>query len=383
MFKKLVIAGALATAVAGSALAQQSNVEIYGLMDLGVISVDGVGANNGKATQITSGGRDTSRIGFRGTEKIDSNLSVGFVLESQVMPNNGGNGTASASGATNAMFNRQAALNMSGGFGRVTVGRSNNASYQALQVGDSRAALNTGSTVNIYTDGSTFGGSSTAKTGIANLTGGTFISNQVRYDTPTWNGASASFSYGMGGQPDDINAGSTQSHALRWTGRGATLAYGYYYTQNNAGLNTGRVDNFAGNYAVTDKARVFAAQSNMSNPSILGQANSKFKLNSYGASYDPKSNIKLTVGYYTMQDEITSANKNNTMAAGVDYWLSKRTLIYTIYARSQNEGNMGFAAYGGGNTNLNSLGGTGNWPSIIGNAGITQTALAVGLQHRF
>jgi predicted porin len=84
-----------------------------------------------------------------------------------------------------------------------------------------------------------------------------------------------------------------------------------------------------------------------------------------------------------MQDKITSANKNNSYAAGVDYNLSKRTMVYAIYSRSQNEGNMGFAAYGGGNANLNSLAGTANWPTIIGNSGITQTALAVGLQHRF
>jgi predicted porin len=383
MIKKLVAVTLAVFGLVNAAQAQQSDVQIYGLIDVGLVSVNGVGAQNGSALQFLNGGRDTSRIGFMGTEYLGNNNRVGFQLESQIMPNNGSQGLASGSGAANALFSRQAALFAEGKWGKMTMGRSNNASYQAFQVGDSRAGLNTGSTVNIYTDGSTFGGTSTAKTGIANLTGGTFISGQFRYDTPTWKGASASLTYAPGGQPDGITSGSIQSHALRWSGYGATLAYGFFYGENTAGQPVARVDNFAANYDVIKTVRVFAGQSNMANPTTMGQANSKFQLNSYGARYNGFKNITLTGGYYTMQDRITAANKNNTIAAGLDYNFSKRTRAYTILSRSQNEGNMGFAAYGGGNANLNSLAGTGNYPTLIMNPGITQTALAVGLQHRF
>jgi len=382
MSKTVKIAGICLASLAATAQAQ-SNVEIYGIMDVGVVSVDGVGATNGRSTQFLNGGRDTSRLGFRGTEYLGNNTRAGFTLESQVMPNNGSQGLSSSTGAANATFSRQASVFLEGGFGKLTMGRSNNAAYQAFQVGDSRAGLNTGSTVNFYTDGSTFGGTATAKTGIANLTGGTFISGQFRYDTPTWKGFSASLTYAPGGQTDDTTKGTAQSHALRWSGYGATLAYGFYDVESTAGLNTGRVNNFAGNYAVTNKLKVFAGQSNMENPSIAGQANSKFKLNSYGAAYDLNSKTRLTGGYYTMKDEVDSANKNTSYAAGIDYALSKRTMVYAVYARSDNDGNMGFAAYGGGNANLNSLAGTGNWPTIIGNSGIAQNAVALGLQHRF
>jgi len=380
--KKVILAGILAATFAGAAQAQ-SNVEIYGLIDAGVISVDGVGANNSRSTQFLNGGHSTSRIGFKGTENLGGGLKAGFHLESQIMPNNGSQGLSGSSGAANATFSRQAALNLEGGFGKITMGRSGNAAYQALQQGDSRGGLNTGSTANFYTDTSTFGGTATAKTGIGNMTGGTFISGQIRYDTPTWNGLKASLTYAPGGQAGDESRGSAQSHSLWWTGHGATLTYGFYNAESTAGLNTGRVHNFAGNYEVIKGVKVFAGQSNIENPSIIGQANSKFQLNSYGARYDATSKVVLTAGLYTMKDKVDGANKNTTTSLGADYNVSKRTTFYTIVARSNNDGNMGFASYGAGGANLNTLAGTGNFPSVIGNAGITQTAIALGMKHTF
>jgi predicted porin len=382
--KKTMIAGILAATLTGAVHAQTlSDAQIYGVMDVGVLSVDGVGANNERATQFHNGGVATSRLGFRGTENLGGGLKAGFQLESQIMPNNGSNGTSSASGSANAMFSRQANMWIEGSFGKLTMGRSGNASKQAFDTGDSRGGLNMGSSANLYSDFASFGGTATAKTGLGTLTGGTFLSNQFRYDTPKFGGFSASFTYAPGGQPGDDSKGTLQSHALRWSGHGANIAVGYYATESTAGVKGGEVHNIGANYGLTKDLRIYAAQANIKNRALVGQSNSDFQLNSYGAKYDVSPKVVLTAGYYTLKDKFDSANGNKTTAVGVDYALSKRTALYTVWARSANQGASGFATYGAGNANLNSLVGTSNYPSIMQNAGITQTALAMGIRHSF
>ncbi|MDR3391558.1 MAG: porin [Sulfuriferula sp.] len=98
MNKKL-IALAIAAAVSAPAMAATSNVEVYGLMSVGVDSVtngSGVAGN----TSTSSVGRVTdyaSRLGFKGTEDLGNGLSAVWQIESALAVD-GGSSTNAASG---------------------------------------------------------------------------------------------------------------------------------------------------------------------------------------------------------------------------------------------------------------------------------------------
>jgi predicted porin len=109
----LISAGVSATAVA------QSNVTVYGILDVNVTSskTDGAGAN----TAMSENALTTSRLGFRGTEDLGGGLSTEFQLESKLAPSTGTVGTNTAT--SNTLFNREAWVGLnSKQFGAVRMG---------------------------------------------------------------------------------------------------------------------------------------------------------------------------------------------------------------------------------------------------------------------
>ncbi|MDQ5945450.1 MAG: hypothetical protein QG619_872, partial [Pseudomonadota bacterium] len=101
--QKKVIALAVAGLVSGAAFAQ-SNVTIYGVADLGLVTSSGTrsGANGAKANTgsanyngIDSGIWGGSRIGFKGEEGLGNGLKAIFTLEYYIAPDeNSGVGAA-------------------------------------------------------------------------------------------------------------------------------------------------------------------------------------------------------------------------------------------------------------------------------------------------
>ena len=86
---KSIVARAALLAIAAAAPAAamaQSSVDIYGLMDLGMSSVEAVDATTGARASASSlagaqGQYTGSRLGFRGTEDLGGGLRAGFVYE--------------------------------------------------------------------------------------------------------------------------------------------------------------------------------------------------------------------------------------------------------------------------------------------------------------
>jgi predicted porin len=116
--KKLQVAlAALAALSAGSVLAQ-SNVNIYGRMN---VSIERQKAGSTSTTVMQN---NASRIGFRGTEDLGGGLKAGFVLEHGF---NIDTGTQSQP----EFWARQSELNLSGGFGMVRLGRYTSEAYFA------------------------------------------------------------------------------------------------------------------------------------------------------------------------------------------------------------------------------------------------------------
>ena len=112
--KKTLAAVAVLGAFAGSALA--ADVTLYGLVDMGLgySHVD----NNGVKSDswgLESGQNSMSRIGFKGTEQLTEDVTVGFVLENGFKADNGK--------LYDAFFHRQSSLFVKSSYGEIGVGR--------------------------------------------------------------------------------------------------------------------------------------------------------------------------------------------------------------------------------------------------------------------
>ena len=114
---------ALAAATGGAAQAQ-SNVQVYGLLDVGVENANNSSATGGSNTRVISGGMNTSRWGIRGTEDLGGGLKAVFNLEGGILMDTGAQ--------DGALFRRQAYVGLEGAFGRVVVGRSFTSVYDTV-----------------------------------------------------------------------------------------------------------------------------------------------------------------------------------------------------------------------------------------------------------
>jgi len=113
--KKSLLALAIMGSFTGIAAAQ-SNVTIYGVVDLG-LAHENNGATAGNVTRMDSGILNGSRLGFRGTEDLGGGMSAIFTLE---------NGFSADTGA----------LGLSSGFGALKLGRQKTVVYDNSTVFD-------------------------------------------------------------------------------------------------------------------------------------------------------------------------------------------------------------------------------------------------------
>jgi len=382
MFKKLVIAGAMATAVAGSALAQSSNVQVFGRLDLGVINANNVGTNKQSLTHITSSPISTSFLGFRGTEDLGGGNSAGFLLESQINPADGTQGVSSGTGAANGVFARESNVFLANkDLGTLRLGRQVMPIYQYFNAQDVRGGMGFGSSLVYFADGSTFNGTATAKTGVSAMTGGTYGSNIASWQSPNWNGLTVRTMYGFGNTAGDMDYGQRIGIGALYDKGPYIATAGYYEVKSSTGVKTGQYQFLGGGYRITDRWIVRGGYTQIENPSISGQANSEFDLKQLSTRYQVTSDTAVFLGHYQFNDKVTTANQSKMWSTGVEKDLSKRTKIYALVSQQDNNGTAGFAAYGGGGANVNSLSSS-QYQSVV-NAGGKQTAYGVGITHTF
>lgn len=116
---------AVGLAVSSQMVSAQSNVQVYGIVDLGVEHLSGVanGAERESQTRVTINNQQASRLGFRGTEDLGGGLKALFNLEAGFAPDTG----VSLQGGR--LFGRAATVGLAGDFGTITVGRQRNAIF--------------------------------------------------------------------------------------------------------------------------------------------------------------------------------------------------------------------------------------------------------------
>lgn len=337
MTKRWLLACPLLLALPWGAHAQ-SSVTLYGVIDAAVALEDTGEPGRDSRKVLNSGNQSSSRLGFRGSEDLGAGLKAVFNLESGFSVDTGA--------ADSAFFGRRAVVGLEGAFGSLMLGReySPNASVAGA--------------TDIFGQG--FFGTNLSAFATGRLT--RRLSNSVTYITPRFNGMRASFA----ASPSEGTAGASRllGSALEFNAGRLYVGGGYHDVERLNGLKdkeyalglgygVGNID-VKGNYLVAD-------------PSGTGN---KFEQFNIGAS------IGLGKGRLfgnIQSNRLQGGAKGTAMAVTYSYELSKRTNVYTSYARMSNNGTGRFGLSSSSTSVTPAASAPGADPSV----------LALGLRHRF
>jgi predicted porin len=365
---KRITLACLAVLGAPAIAAAQSSVQIYGTINADIESVKASGAASGqdfdRRNRVTS---NSSNIGFRGTEELGAGLRAFFQIESAVSID-GGSSTGWAS--------RNSGVGLQGGWGQVLLGQWDSPYKFSTSRFDPTG--NTG--IGAYTGILGGTGSITAGQGGASFAErASFdrrVSNAVQYWTPSWNGLSGRFAYGVtDGQLGSSTTGVAENTGLKPQLFSAMAAYergalyaSLAYEQHNdfQSLNTllgapasngedrawkaGLAYRFANNLtlgAIFERLEYQADQINALGP-LKREVDNWYLTGKYEAgvhtvalAYGRKGEEKLSgAGFSDLPD-----SKAYQLTARYAYSLSKRTQLYAVATRITNESNA-FQTFG-------------------------------------
>lgn len=345
--KKLLTAAAM-VALATPVIAQ-STATVYGVIDTGVQSY-----NNGQSTftRATDGILSTSRLGVRGSEDLGNGLKANFQLEGRLLPSNGQMGTTTTSGTTEStsLFDREAWVGLSGGFGEVRIGRQDVTAAQDVDT-------------------------NTTQFGVAGFhaTNGTAVElgvdqpNVVKYISPKVGGLSVQAGY-AGANNNGVTTdtvGDQKGLAVAYEIGKATLYAGY---QKNAGATKAAERDFS----------VVGAKYNLGFATV-GASHAKGDTSTTGDVTSRVTNASVRVplasgyalhGVYSVSTDgaQATANQGKGYTVGVSKTLSKRTTLYAAYTDINNQANAKMAMSG---------------VTAPTTAGLDTKATAFGISHVF
>ena len=217
---------AFALATPAATLAQSSNVQIYGRLNLGFDNYSATGATAGSAADFKSRYRvydAASRLGFTGSEDLGNGLKAVFLMESGVNVDNGGN--TGQSGVANPfsgfLSSRVGHVGLQGNWGLLTFGKSNVwwANYAQEQVSANFIATGMPSFNGLFGRGM----------GV----GVTRVTNTIQYTSPTLSGVSAIVSYSPNGEASGAGANADgRLWGLTVHGQWGAFGAGYDWVKN-------------------------------------------------------------------------------------------------------------------------------------------------------
>ena len=333
--KKTAIALGLIGAFSGAAYAQ-SSVTVYGVADLGLVAESG-GAG-GSVAKLSSGVEAGSRLGFKGTEDIGNGLSVNFVLETGIAMDTGG------SNQGNTLFGRQALVGLKGGFGSVSAGRQYTPLFLSL---DSVDPFGTG-----------LAGASTNLFAYYPTSGNARMTNSIIYNTPGMDGFTGTLAYGFGEVAGNTSANRQIGASLTYEQGPILITLVHHNTNDAIALDSAKTTLLGGAYDFGPVKLHLVYDSNS------GPGNTKNTDALVGVSA-PLGGGTLMASYIHKDDKSAADKDASQIAIGYSYPLSKRTNIYTAYARINNKNGAGYT---------------------VGNAiesGSGDKAFNLGIRHKF
>jgi predicted porin len=311
----------------------QSSVSITGLIDTGYKTV-----NYGNTTADTKGlaanNTATTVLTLAGTEDLGGGLAANFQL--QLTPDFiNGAGVESTTAVGNG---QQAFVGLSSAkAGSLKLGRVNTNTLDAWGVGSVfGTALGSG----YSTNGNIFTRFSKAGTGTSN-TAPTRFNGAIRYESPVFNGFSAS--YLAVPQATDVDAQSVSDFGLKYSNGPLNVAYANMEIKQNGTVAADKSFIGGGSQALTtgtsNKISILSANYTIGAATVYGatfteKQNTSTEINTSGSVIGAKYVMGATTLMASMgsSNEKSAANADKKIAGiGADYALSKRTNAYVRY----------------------------------------------------
>jgi predicted porin len=346
--QKKIIALAIA-GLASTAVFAQSNVTIYGRMDLGGVYRDGnsggVSGIDGKY-EIASGVGAGSRIGFKGVEDLGNGLKAVFQSEFGI-------GIDQVKDSSTASWtNRNSYVGLTGGFGTVVAGRLDGVRYGIFNTYDPFA----GGTIGNFTQ-------MTIQVDRAD--------NAIAYISPNFSGFGLVLAYSSNIAGPESFANNTDSvlHTIMGTyDNGPISARLDYEEVTFPGQNFSKtwVATAAGSYDF-GAVKVSALIDQIKNK----DAGLKQQAWLIGAKAPVgKFTVKAMIG--GVKDKIFDDADSIKWALGADYALSKRTYLYANYGQIKNDDGAARQVTWAANSG-----------ALYGSAGYGTVGVDFGIAHSF
>ncbi|MCW3478410.1 porin [Neisseriaceae bacterium JH1-16] len=318
----------VAVLLAVAPLLSHADVTVYGSIRGGLNVY-----KNAQTNQTTTGVDDySSRIGFKGNEDLGNGLKAIWQVESGLAID----GTGSATGTSSGTFaNRMSFVGLQGDFGKIRLGYLDDVTTETEATDIWYDSRQVNLAFPIYDNGVDL---------IGNF-GDSRIKNSVRYDTPNLAGFSGILQYGAdetstAGKPKQTQLGAR----LAYTNSGFFGAYAYQAKQNQGANNdkTSAINRIEAGYDANNLylAATYNWLTGYGNGTKFGinDANAELKSQSWAltAAYQFGAfKPKLTYSQYKdpKVDGVSQDWGVKQVAVGLDYSLSKRTLIGVQYAQ--------------------------------------------------
>lgn len=327
--KKVMVLAAI-TAAAG-AVSAQSTVSVYGIVDMGIVSEGG--GSTSSTTKLSSGVASGSRIGFQGIEDLGGGMTAQFLLE------NGFQADTGTLGQGGLLFGRQAYVGLKGGYGFLSAGRHYSPYYDMLLTVDPFKNGFAGRTGNILATNSR-------------------VDNSLKYASPQLGEFSAKALYGFGEVAGNNEARRQYSASVTYGTGPFRVGLTHHNASNATGTDSAK-STMASAIYVFDHAEASAAY-------VIGKGTGATDVRDLllGLSV-PFGPHKLLTSYIRRDDRAAPNADAHQFAVGYVYSLSKRTDLYSSFARIRNENGAKF---------------------LVGNAienGSGDRAFNVGVRHTF
>lgn len=331
--KKSLLALAALTAFAGVASAQ-SSVTLFGVVDASARSVKN---SSGTLKTLSTSGMSTSRLGFRAVEDLGGGLRAGFWIEGEISPDVGGGAAAAPGNTVNPQtWQRRSTVSLMGGFGEVRLGRDYTPDFWNHTVFDPFGTVGVANSLNIW-----------HTAGNAALTS-VRANNTIGYFLPG----------GLGGLYGQVQVAA---------GEGATgnkhqaFRLGYAAGPVNVAIAYGKTEITEGPPKQDWKRLNVGASWNLGFMTLMGyyvngDGSNNREVTQYligGIVPFGASQLKFS---YSKSDAkggtaLQNAQDASQFGVGYVYSLSKRTSLYTTYARVSNKDGAAFTASGSGSAN--------------------------------
>jgi len=339
----------LALAVMGLACAgatAQSNVTIYGIVEVGLIA-----GNNTTTTAVQGFGIAPSIWGFKGTEDLGGGLKASFNLESHFSPDTGAQ-------LRNTFFGRQANVGLSSSsMGTLTLGNMYTPAALAYLATEPRGLRENFS--GLYTWAYNSGALVTPVNGNNDV--GVFMQNAIAYSN-TLGPVGVSVGYSV----SELKGAVT---ALGLTYTGPIVVSASYQTTNHPGTSSklSTMYTVGAGYTMGDMT-IKANYLNGVNTTVAGVDTNEAGIFGIGLDWKTSSANTVLIAYYHGNDDKVNDSTTNTFVVANEYALSKRTTLYgqLAFANADSAAGLRTSVVAGGTQ-----------------AGKTTSLLNVGIKHSF